>query len=26
MNRWACTDDLKNYFRIRDLLGGLTEP
>ena len=26
MNRWACTDDLKNYFRIKDLLGGLTEP
>lgn len=26
MDRWACKDDLKNYFRIRDLLGGLTEP
>lgn len=23
--RWACSEDLKNYFRIRDLLGGLTE-
>lgn len=26
MDRWACKEDLKNYFRIRDLLGGLTEP
>lgn len=23
--RWACSDDLQNYFRIKDLLGGLTE-
>lgn len=25
MGRWACTDDLNNYFRKKDLLGGLTE-
>lgn len=25
MSRWACADDLNNYFRIKDLLGGLTE-
>lgn len=25
MTRWACSEDLKNYFRIKDLLGGLTE-
>ena len=26
MARRACTDDLRNYFKISDLLGGLTEP
>lgn len=26
MARRACVDDLRNYFRISDLLGGLTEP
>lgn len=26
MARKACTDDLRNYFKISDLLGGLTEP
>lgn len=25
-NRWACLHDLNNYFKIKDLLGGLTEP
>jgi hypothetical protein len=25
MSRWACAADLNNYFRIKDLLGGLTE-
>lgn len=25
MSRWACAEDLVNYFRKRDLLGGLTE-
>lgn len=24
MGRWACTDDLNNYFKKKDLLGGLT--
>lgn len=26
MNRWACLHDLNNYFKKKDLLGGLTEP
>ena len=25
-NRWACIHDLNNYFKKKDLLGGLTEP
>lgn len=25
-NRWACLHDLNNYFKKKDLLGGLTEP
>lgn len=25
-NRWACMHDLNNYFKKKDLLGGLTEP
>ena len=25
MTRWACANDLNNYFRIKDLLGGLTD-
>lgn len=26
VNRWACIHDLNNYFKKKDLLGGLTEP